>query len=386
MARAVVLVAVLLLGLAPGWAAVRADDDKDEATFRGKKATEWREILAGDKEPKRRRVALIALEQFGPKARLVVPAVSESLRKDESEDVRAAAAQMLGRFLPQALSEKVDIRAGVEALTEAVRVDKSDKVREAAAAALGRVGAEARAAVPTLAAALKDKHAGTTVAAAESLASIGEAAQAAAPALVETLKDKKADRFARAFAAIALARIGGPEIGQAVPALTETLADAKAPTAVRETSARLLGQLGNEAGAAVPTLALALTDKAVEIRRAAAGALAQLGPLAKDALAALEKAIQNDKDKNVRCSAIYAVGGLGKEAARSVPLLIGCVRQNIIEVRLAAIRALGNIGPAAEGAVKTLENAKRESQTEIRDAATDALNKIQAPKGSPAKP
>src|SRR6516225_3989913 len=124
MACVAALLTVLLFGLAPARVWVGANDDKDEATFRGKKATEWREILAGDKEPKRRRVALIALEQFGPKARLVVPAVSESLRKDESEDVRAAAAQMLGRFLPQALSEKVDIRAGVEALTEAVRVDK----------------------------------------------------------------------------------------------------------------------------------------------------------------------------------------------------------------------------------------------------------------------
>src|SRR5205085_336731 len=122
--------------------------------------------------------------------------------------------------------------------------DKVDKVREAAATALGKLGAEARPAVASLAAALKDKHSGTSAAAAQSLATLGETAQTAVPMLIETLKDKNADRFARGFAAIALVNVGGPQVGQAAPALTETLADAKAPVSVREKSARLLGQLG----------------------------------------------------------------------------------------------------------------------------------------------
>jgi HEAT repeat protein len=369
------------VALAPG---ILAGDDRDEPTFRGKKAAEWVDILRNDKEAKRRRAALIALSAFGPKSRAIVPAVSESLRKDENDEVRAAAAQMFARFLPLAAAEKVDIREGIDALTEALRNDKADRVREAAAAALGKVGGESRPAVQALAAALKDKHAGTTSAAAESLASLGESARAAAGALMETLQDKNADRFARGFAAIALVRIGGPETGRAAPALTAALVDAKAPAGLRETSARLLGQLGQDAAASVPALAQALQDGAVEIRRAAAGSLAQLGPLAKDALPQLKRAVEAEKDRGVRCSAIYAIGSLGKDAVPTVALLAKCVKENHVEVRLAAIRALGNIGPDAKAAIVPLLDAARESQTDIREAATDALKKIQS-EGTPQK-
>jgi HEAT repeat protein len=126
----------------------------------------------------------------------------------------------------------------------------------------------------------------------------------------------------------------------------------------------------------------------VEVRRAAAGALAQLGPLCKEALPELEAAV-NDKDKNVRCSAIYALGGLGKDAAKTVPLLAKCLRENIVEVRLAAIRSLGNVGPDVKNhkdAVSLLRAAARESQTDIREGALDALKKIELPQGTAEKP
>jgi len=384
MARLVLVASFCFLSACALSAKALADDEKDEPVFRGKKSAEWLAILRGDKQPTRRRAALIALNAFGPKAKFVIPAVSETLRKDESEEVRTAAAQLLGNFIPPALAEKADIRSGLEALTVALRVDKADRVREASAASLGKIGVEARAAVPSLAAALKDKHAGTSAAAAESLAAMAEVARSAAPALIETLKDKDADRFARGFAAIALIRIGGSESGLATPALTEAVADAKAPTALRETSVRLLGQLGKDAQPAVPTLARALKDKSVEIRRAAAGALAELGPLSKEALPDLEAAVK-DKDKNVRCSAIYALGSFGKDAAKTVPMLAGCVRENIVEIRLAAIRSLGNIGVDSKEAKNALLDAARESQTDIREAATDALKKLQTPKAGAEK-
>jgi len=384
MARLTLLTSFCFLSVLAMSARAIPEDDKDEPVFRGKKSAEWLAILRDDKHPNRRRAALIALSAFGPKAKFVIPAVSETLRKDESEEVRAAAAQQLGNFIPPAFAEKTDIRSGLEALTEALRVDKADSVREASAASLGKIGVEARASVPSLAAALKDKHAGTSAAAAESLAALAEVARSATPALIETLKDKDADRFARGFAAIALIRIGGSETGLAAPALTEAVADAKAPTTLRETSARLLGQLGKDAAVAVPALAAALKDKSVEIRRAAAGSLAQLGPLSKEALPDLEAAIK-DKDKNVRCSAIYALGSLGKDAAKTVPMLAGCVRENIVEIRLAAIRALGNIGVDSKEAKNALLDAARESQTDIREAATEALKKIQMPQAPTEK-
>jgi HEAT repeat protein len=363
--------------------------DEEEPMYKGKKLSEWVRILREDKDPKHRRAALIVVEKFGPKERLVVAGVAGALKKDTDEHVRVKAAQMLGRMIPPAAQAEIDVRDAIDTLTDALRADKKDKVREACATALGVIGAAARAKPPApippasiqsmvapLAAALKHKHAGTAAAAAESLGLLGEAARGAAPVLLETLKDKKADRFARAFAAIALVRIGGSEAGEAVPALTETLADDKAPLGVREASARLLGQLGKDAVSAVPTLGKALAAKEIEIRRGAASALAQIGAGAKDALPDLEKAVK-DKDKTVRVNAIFAIGTMGKDAAHAVAVLVPCLKENQIEVRLAAIRALGNIGPDAKDAVKLLLDASRESQADIRDAAKEALEKIQ---------
>jgi HEAT repeat protein len=390
MSRRLLIVAIATFTLSVFSPRGRADDEK-EATFKGKTAKEWVAILDKDKDPKHRRAALIALEKFGPKERLVVQAAASALKKDTDDQVRFNAARVLGRMIPPAVQEEFDVRDAINTLAEALGTDKKDKVREACASALGVIGTEPKEkepplppalvkalkpTVPVLAAALKDKHAGTAAAAAESLGRMGQAARAAAPVLLETLKDKKADRFARTFSAIALVRIGGTEVAEAVPALIDTLADDKAPTPIRETAARLLGQLGKDASRAVPTLAKALTAKEIEIRRAAAGALAQMGEGVKGVLPELEKAVK-DKDKTVRVNVIFAIGGLGKDAAHAVAVLIPCLKENQIEVRLAAIRALGNIGPDAKDAVKLLLDARREGQADIRDAAKDALDKIQ---------
>src|SRR5262249_6188903 len=158
-------------------------------------------------------------------------------------------------------------------------------------------------------------------------------------------KDNKADPIARGFAALALVRVGPTEATTASEAFAETLSDPKAPASVREASARLLGQLGRAASTAVPALAKAIeNDGNMEVGRAAAGWLAQLGPDAKEAMPVLKQAIK-DPDKTVRCHAIYAVGGLGRDGAVLVKELLACMKENQVEVRVAAIRALGGIGP-----------------------------------------
>jgi HEAT repeat protein len=128
----------------------------------------------------------------------------------------------------------------------------------------------------------------------------------------------------------------------------------------------------------VPALAAALKDKQnLEVRRAAANALGQVGPGAAKALPELRVAVK-DEDKFVRCHAMRAIGGLGKDGADAVPEVIRCLKEDSnTEARVAAIEALGSLGLNVAEAVDALTAASRSSQTAIRDAALEALRKIQ---------
>src|SRR5262249_54505108 len=186
----------------------------------------------------------------------------------------------------------VDPRTAIEALAEALKTDKSADVREAAATALGevaRVRTDLRAAVPGLTAAVKDDEPAVRAAAAQTLGRLGNDATPAGPARVGLLQDRQGDRFARSRAALGPGKVGGADT-RVLAALAEVLGDAEAPKGVREDAARGLGQLRERAAPATAALARLLQDRDVELRRAAAGALGQIGPGAKDALPLLKAA------------------------------------------------------------------------------------------------
>jgi HEAT repeat protein len=85
-----------------------------------------------------------------------------------------------------------------------------------------------------------------------------------------------------------------------------------------------------------------------------------------------------DEDKFVRCHALRAIGGLGKDGADAVPDLVRCLKEDSnTEARVAAIEALGSLGLNALEAVDALSAASRSSQTVIREAALEALKKIE---------
>ena len=94
--------------------------------------------------------------------------------------------------------------------------------RRKAAVALGALGPRAKAAVPALAAALKDTDVSVRGAAALALGTMGSEARAAVPALAEVLKDDKDG--VRHAALVALSAVG-PEAKGAVPAVAEALRD-----------------------------------------------------------------------------------------------------------------------------------------------------------------
>jgi HEAT repeat protein len=139
-----------------------------------------------------------ALASFGAQAKTAVGPLTGLLADPDSE-VRWNAARTLGKIGPEA-------RAAVPALVETLNKDDVALVREHAAEALGDIGPDAAAAVPDLARALKDRDARVRRDAVRSLGQIGPAARGAAAAIRELLKDDNPK--VRAAAGVALKQVG----------------------------------------------------------------------------------------------------------------------------------------------------------------------------------
>lgn len=97
----------------------------------------------------------------------------------------------------------------------------------------------------------------------------------AVPALVDALRDR--DMIVRVWAAEALVRIQEPQPAETVPVLIEAMEDQRAW--VRINAAIVLGEMGPEAGDAIPVLAKALNDpSSVALRDCAAEAIWKIHP------------------------------------------------------------------------------------------------------------
>jgi HEAT repeat protein len=318
-----------------------------------------------------------AAEALGEIGVPAVPALMEAL-KNWDWQVRWAAAWALGKI--------GDLQA-VPALMEALK-DEDKDVRQTAAEALGKIGVPA---VPALMEALKDEDWRVRQAAARALGEIGD--PQALPALIQALKDE----YVREAVEEALGKIGVP----AVPALIEALKDDDED--VRRAAAGALGEIGDPQ--AVPALIEALKDDDEYVRRAAVGALGKIGDL--QAVPALLEALK-DRDEYVRWAAVGALGEIGMLAVSAV---LEALKAEVWRVRLAVARALGEIGVPAvpalldalkaeewrvrqvagalgkigeQQAVPALIQALKDENENVREAAARALRKIGGPHALPA--
>ena len=215
-----------------------------------------------DASPEMLNEILGALASLGEKA---VPRLIKAL---EYTDARPKAAAIIARIGPAA-------KDAVPALIEALGDDKAE-TRSEVLFALAAIGPDAKEAVPEVAKALDDPDEDVCYAACYALGRIGPAAVAAKAELQKKLAD--ADQFLSMASAWALAQID--------PQCSETC----------KTS--------------VPVLVGALKQPDAITRIHAAEALQCLGPLAKDAVASLKKALEDD-DEQVREAAAEALKAIG---------------------------------------------------------------------------
>jgi HEAT repeat protein len=238
--------------------------------------------------------------------------------------------------------------------------DKEPFIHLAAARDLGDLGVAARAAIPALAAAMRDGSPNLRTAAGKALAQIGSAA---VPELSKTLQEP--DARLRHTAARALSRIG-PPARDAVPALTLALRDRS--VGVRANAVLALGEVGPEARSSVPDLVRLLGDGNEMVRTLALEALRSIG---KDATATVKKALGEGQGES-RLYVAKALGLLGSQAKEAVPDLGMALQDEDARVRAAAAEALGRMGLEAKDAVPELLDALQDKdlRTQMNVAAT----------------
>lgn len=178
------------------------------------------------------------------------------------------------------------------------------------------------------------------------------------------------------FAIVSLKRQGAP----AIAALVQMAKNEKEPSKSRLFAINALGQFGDDAKPAVPTLVALLDSKQKGVRLATLSALSEIGKSAKGAVPRLILALK-DADEAVRVGAAQAIGSIGSPAKSAVPALIEALNDPSKTVRLRVIGAIGSLGTDAKPAIAELTQALNTPEREIRLAVINALRKF----GSEAK-
>ena len=146
--------------------------------------------------------------------------------------------------------------------------------------------------------------------------------------------------------AAAIVFLGESRYAPSVPRLTELLRQSDPGT--RYLAAKALGQIGDEAEAALPTLLHALRDNDMFLRAGITGALIKIGP---PAVPGLTNALF-DPSNAVKRAACKALGKIGSE--RAVPALQFSLKDANPGVRKFAREALERIDtPAARAALNS---------------------------------
>jgi len=158
-----------------------------------------------------------------------------------------------------------------------------------------------------------------------------------------------------------------------LPALLRALKSRATPERLQ--AAKTLGRLGWLARDAIPALVRALDDADPKVREACAHAVGLMGP---EALPPLRRMLGHD-DKYVRRNAIWAMGKLGPLALTALKDLCRALKDPDPRAASGAAQALGNLGSDGGDAVPPLAEAMRGTNIVLCRLAAKALSQIGPP-------
>jgi HEAT repeat protein len=289
----------------------------------------------GDHRPAFRTLAFRALEKVGAPA---VPTLIAGLRH-HNDSVRTESAytlMQLGKDAKPAMPELIQMLK---------KQHPGEWSRQFAARALGAIGPEAKQAVPILAEALKEKGGffnKTPEAAAWALGEIGPEARAAIPDLCKALESW--NPFLSAAAASALGKVA-PGNKDTIAPLIKALTSSS--TIVRRAAVNALVSMGADAKEAIPTLMAEIKGKKDPgIIPEFAAAVSQIDP--SKTLATVPALIDALADKSnwlTRASAATVLGIYGPVAREAIPALNAALEDQHEAVRNAARKALEKVSP-----------------------------------------
>jgi HEAT repeat protein len=317
-----------------------------------------------------RAAALRSLNYFRADRAGALPEVMAALH-DENAAIRADALRAIGRFGEKALPAMSEILRGLKDEDRNVCIAAAT-VKFTALWALREFGSAARPAVPVLIEMVERREPDAEWAA-FALASIGPDARAAVPALRKALRERMYldSPTLRAYAAHALGRMG-PASDETVAALIDTFNECLRLWEGYSAERRDVGShsvwalVEIEAGADVtgPILLRAIKAPDASIRIAGALGLGRTRPVAPDAVPALIEAL-DDRNRYVRRAAALALGQIGPDAHAAIPALTDVLMDKKPPVRKSEFHA-GFLGEDASGFWRT----------SARGAAAEAIRKI----------
>ncbi|MGC1307075.1 MAG: S-layer homology domain-containing protein [Phormidesmis sp.] len=305
-----------------------------------------------------RKAAADTLAASGAEA---VPHLADALESD-SAPVRQAAAYALNEI-------GADAAAATPTLLEVIK-DDNELVRALATSALTKVGLDRDLLLTVLVAAVQNESGLVQDIAADALVGMGADAL---PLLGELLKNKQANSLAKQTAAALIGDIGqldtvGDSALQAgVSVLADTLNDGDSD--VRKAAARALGDFGPLADVAIPALSRTLLGNNSDVNQTVVGSLAKIG---QQSVPELTKALNSD-DPLTRLYAADAIWVITKDSAQILPTLVSALADGDVESRELAALGLTYLGRQALPALPALRNLIGNDSDRVNTIARLAL-------------
>jgi len=343
---------VLLSIVMPGLAQVkeRPKKERDGPGLEGLKALR-------NEDPDVRWKAAAVLVRLGPVAKFASKDLREAFREETDLDVKVKMAEAIWA-VDRPISSVL-----TPFLIEALAV-KDPEIRIGAAGVLGQMGVRAKVGVPHLISRLKDEAISVRIAAVLALGEIGPTAQKAAEPILAMIHEKE-DPLVDSMAAIALGMMG-PEVA---PLLTKALEDPLQRK--RMAAAFALGDLGPVAKDAVPGLVKLLNDKETLGPAIVLRALGKIGAEAKAAAPAIEPFLlaKNPDTRLEAALCVYLVQG----DAKHLPIVAKYLTDEKAGVQYEACLVLKRFGVKAKETAPTLRELLKHRDFKIRMAAAVAL-------------